>query len=387
MQKWVTELDTVLALRLNLSDFDKLPPQFRTYTIASGRVTFRVPGEFEVDLTVADEDEDSQFWFIDFRFAFAPATDTVSELVKNYLEMSCNAVLALDGFFGCYCFLHEFVLTHKINELHRQAAELARGLWADNLLVEALPRALAIQYWAARHQGDDNAPKHWLMIGVYGSVGEDAARTTASAPATSAIVVKWFRDGKEVGDVAVDLQDISVENLLMTVIGKHTYHILSALYTRLAILPMFQDPNGQQLVISPPESPPESMSLSLGIRAKTTVRLSFEPVTGSLYLSPSDPYLEAESERLNQSKTIVEDALLSLERARCHFLLEDVVRTAACAHWEQVRRPLPADIIKNNTQVRNQHVTSFFARKGWRPDWYLMFLMSPTGDSWWACQV
>ncbi|EEY22439.1 predicted protein [Verticillium alfalfae VaMs.102] len=44
--KWIEELNTLLSLRLNLDDYDKIPQQFKNYTIKSGRVTFTVEGEF-----------------------------------------------------------------------------------------------------------------------------------------------------------------------------------------------------------------------------------------------------------------------------------------------------------------------------------------------------
>ncbi len=114
----------MLSVRLTLDEYDKIPFQFRDYSISSGRVTFKVEGEFEVDLTIADEDFEKQFWFIDFRFLFQPAPAELSDRVRQFIEKKVNDALATDGLAGCYRFLHEFVLTHKISEFYRQALDL-----------------------------------------------------------------------------------------------------------------------------------------------------------------------------------------------------------------------------------------------------------------------
>ena len=114
-------------MRLNLQEYDNIPPPFRDYTIKSGRVTFNVPGEFEIDLTIADEDPEKQFWFIDFRFLFSPSVLELPSHLRFYIESKVNAVLLADGLPGCYKLLHEIVLTHKISEFKRQHLSSREG--------------------------------------------------------------------------------------------------------------------------------------------------------------------------------------------------------------------------------------------------------------------
>src|ERR1700722_6388022 len=104
--KSLQNLNTLLSIRLNLHEYDKIPLQFKDYSIKSGRVTFRVAGEFEVDLTIAEENPEKQFWFIDFRFLFTPAVSQLPEHLRYMIENRVNAALEKDGLAGCYKFLH-----------------------------------------------------------------------------------------------------------------------------------------------------------------------------------------------------------------------------------------------------------------------------------------
>jgi mediator of RNA polymerase II transcription subunit 14 len=379
----VTELNTSLSLRLNVDEYDKIPPQFRDYTIASGRVTFSVKGEFEVDLTIADEDPAKQFWFIDFRFAFAPTAQEIPDSIRIYLEFLANNALAENGLAGCYQFLHEFVLSHKINELKRQALQLNRGLW--DLKVEPLQRALAIQYWTSRSSQTDQMPKHWIMIGV----NSDHVHAPADLVFTSSLVLKWYRDGQEVRDanIPMDLENLSVEDILMAVVGKHTHHILSTLHARFSAAPGFKETPSRELLLSPPETDPKDMSFSIPVGVESRVTLSVEPITGALHLEPHSRLLQAEERRLNMSKTPIEDAMMCLEQSRWRMLADIFARKAACCEWAYTKPPLTNEIIKSQVRIRERQCTLFFQRQGWRPDWYIMMLLCPAGDSCWAVQV
>lgn len=223
----VEKLNTLLSIRLNLHEYDNIPLQFKDYTIKSGRVTFRVAGEFEIDVTIGDEDPETQFWFIDFRFLFSPALSDMPAHLRYHIEDRVNAALSKDGLSGCYKLLHEMVLTHKISEFRRQAVALASARWIEGLKVELLNRALSIQYWLDRF--GPKGPKSWIILGVH------SGRQKTGLPdpkATSRLFIRWFRDGKEVKDVDIEMDtvNISAESLLKTVIAQHVNHILTSIY-------------------------------------------------------------------------------------------------------------------------------------------------------------
>ena len=58
-------LNTLLYLRLTLHEIIPLP--LSNYTIANGEVTFTVPNEWQLSVTLTDEF--GQWWFVDFKDA------------------------------------------------------------------------------------------------------------------------------------------------------------------------------------------------------------------------------------------------------------------------------------------------------------------------------
>ena len=157
--KKLQKLNRIIGVRLAL--YDQFPYSFQTYRVHDGRVTFYVAGEFELDLSVGQENQSSQFFFVDIRFLFFPSSPVPKGWVLNELDMKVNDVLRDKGLFGCFGFLHNLVLTNKIQALFKQAANLARGPWSDVLRAELLHRTLVVQYWASKP-----GPKSWIEIGI-----------------------------------------------------------------------------------------------------------------------------------------------------------------------------------------------------------------------------
>jgi len=388
VNSWIREIDTLLSLRLNVTDYDKIPPQLRDFSISSGRATFRVKDEFEVDLTIADEDCDAQLWFIDFRFAFAPAANTLPDSVRSYLELFANKALEDDGLVGCYNFLHEFVLTHKINELKRQAIALARGIWAKSLWVEPLQRALAIQYWASQFPPEAKAPKHWLLIGV------DSGQADINQPdpaVSSRLVVKWYRDGKEVpgADIRLDLGNLSVEEMLRDVVNKHIYYILSSIHAKFAATARIKtmEPGGD-LFLSPPATMPEdNMAFSIRAGPEDRITVVVEPISGRIKLLPQNSLFTPINRRISMCINPAERLMEPIEHARWRYIHDDMSRRSSSCGWFQSRPPLPTDMIRTELKFRSPYCTRFFRRRGWHPSWFLLSLLSTSEDGWWVGQV
>ncbi|KAK7701154.1 mediator complex subunit [Diaporthe eres] len=389
--KWINELNTLLSVRLNLEDHDKIPSQFRDYTIDSGRVTFRVDGEFEVDLTIADEDFDKQFWFIDFRFTFSPAPQELSEALRVFLEMKVNEALASDGLRGCYELLHELTLTHKINELRRQAVQLSRGRWIENMKVERLNRALSVQYWTNRlpTTNSNSGPKSWIIVGV------SSGRTTQpnSPPKTnptSHLELRWFQDGKEVRDVdvAIDDQDISAETLVKKIVAKHVGNILSSIYDRLLSKPRFEKRQASISLNIDSEDPSESaLTVQLTHAQSLTVRIN--PTTGMFTMQPaSQSYIYKGEAFLNQrSRNLVEDGVMQIESIRWQSAFGELIRLGEGQGWRMSRRPVSSEEVKRLHTSREPHNMLWLRREGWAPTWFLVVCLSLAGDTWWLVEV
>jgi mediator of RNA polymerase II transcription subunit 14 len=381
----LNELNTLLSIRLNLHEYDTLPWHFRDYSIQSGRVTFRVAGEFEVDLTIADEDPSKQFWFIDFRFLFTPAVSALPESLLYALEDKINAALAKDGLSSCYKFLHELVLTHKINEFRKQAIELARGPWTETLKVEPLHRALSIQYWVDRYSGRDG-PRCWFVLGVDSGRPRNGRR---DPKATSRLSLSWFKDGKEIKDhgIPVESGTISVELLLRSVISRHISDILRSVHANLSTKPLFKQRQlGLSLGLSGTE--PRETELKVQLTRKESTTVTVDPVTGRFAIDPATRLTMQAAHQINEK--IIDPANKaheSIENLRCLATNEEMVNRAMNAGWIPIRNPgfnqesLKAVVPKDTKQL------SWFRRGGWNPSWVVALSSSMSGEHWWLLEI
>lgn len=369
---------------MNLHDYDKIPYHFRNYTIKSGRVTFRVEGEFEVDLTIADEDPDKQFWFIDFRFLFSPSPSALTDQMRYSLEAKVNTVLEKDGLAGCYKVLHDLTLTHKISELRRQAYEIGRSRWIDSLMVEPLRRSLSIQYWVDRYGKD--GPKSWIILGVVSGRKKGAYRDEKE---TSRIGIRWFRDSKEVKDVEIPLEltTLSVEGLLRSVITMHVSHILESIYKSLRTKPLYEN-RDLALSFKKPTAAEKEPELHVQLTSQYKISVIVEYITGKFAISPSSRLTSQAEYRLN-SQTVdpASNGHEYIENLHCVLISEDTINRAYTVGWLPVRNPrLPQDELKPFLP-RDTLQLSWFKRPGWDPNWYLALSSGMSGERWWLIEM
>ncbi|KAI9053812.1 hypothetical protein LZ554_002760 [Drepanopeziza brunnea f. sp. 'monogermtubi'] len=383
------KLNTLLSMRLNLDDYDKIPPQFKNFTIQSGRATFKVPGEFELDLTVANEDPGSQYWFIDFRFLFRPSSSNMNLGIRNYIESRVNETLFTDGLSGCYKYLHELVLTYKIKEFRRQGDNLARSIWTDTLSVENLNRPISIQYWVGRYSGQPmngkslsaRPSKSWIILGVHS--GKVPGRRP-SPENTSRLFIRWFRDFKEVKDpdIKLDDVDISTESLLKTVVGKHIDHILTSMFEKLLAKPLYAS---RELEISLHISVDDPADSEIKVQLTQEHRLSIkiEPISGRFVLGPvSKQYSQTEFDLNRRSQDPATDGHVYIERLRSMLLTEDLQVRAISVGWTRVNKPGLSQESMAEIVGKEALPTVWFRRPGWEKDWYLVVTQSMGGEKW-----
>lgn len=373
----------MLSVRLSLNDYDEIPYQFRDYSISSGRVTFRVLGEFEVDLTIADEDFEKQFWFIDFRFLFTPAPTELSDVLRSFLEAKVNDVLSTDGLTGCYHFLHEFVLTHKITEFTRQAIELSRGRWTETLKIERLNRGMAIQYWVGRPAAN---LKSWIILGVNSGNTADGSR---DAKATSYLSLRWFRDNKEVKDcdIAFDVSELSTERLLNSIIARHIKYILSSIHGRLMSYPRFGKLEAP-LSLEISENEPVSSQLTMPLSHSESLTVRIDPTTGSFSLNPLSRIVQTGERNFNMTpKDPVDEGFIILEKTRCYYMAEELTRRGRSAGWVAHPPPVKPDDLKPLMNTRDAFHSVWLQRQGWGQEWFVLVTLSLAGDRWWLVEV
>ncbi|KAF2716192.1 MED14-domain-containing protein, partial [Polychaeton citri CBS 116435] len=371
--KILQNMNVALATRLNLHE--DLPFHMQDFSIANGRATFRVKDEFEVDLSIADEDPASPFYFIDFRLCFHPAANIVNEQLRSFVEVKLNETLASKGLQGCYDFLHNFVLTHKLNVLKGQFADLVRGRWFDCIKLESMRRSFVVQYWVTQP-----GSKSWLEFGI--STGRVHGGKARRMP-TPSISVRWLRDGLEVKDEALhlDWKDLSLERMLQTVISKHASRLLESIQTKIK-----EFGGSSSAVRSSTESSGDECGLSLGLPSiSQPIMIHIESTTGQYCISPPNPITFATEQQLNANAQV--EPARRLASLLGTLLQYSVIREADVLGWERIRdlsrQPnLPALFGKDVLQL-----TLWRCSNIWSHSWTLAATFSLSGGKWWVVHL
>lgn len=381
--KTLKSLNEMLCIRL--AGYESIPDAFKRYRIRDGRVTFTVPQEFELDLSIAEKDHESQLYFIDLRFLFSPAPTIPDGRLRADIEAKTNTILRSDGLEGCFKSIHDLVLTNKINALYRQALALARSQWSGYLRVEMIRRTLVIQYW-----GNKPGPKNWIEIGIR-SGRQDEDETIAPIAGAPYLGLRWIRDGKETDstNITFDVERLSVDQTLRSVVATHMTDLITSLYHKLSDVPLY---TSQRLDIEaqPSYDEPSDVFLQVQLTASKTLTMSMEPVTGRISLRPaSEAFIQAE-DKLNASKTPFEDALSRICSLRCLVALEEAeARFSRSYGWTKIQSSLstmggdihPDDLRK----VTSSKFTHFclLRMQQWDSECYLGATISMEGDRYW----
>lgn len=294
-----------------------------------------------------------------------------------------NEVLSKDGLLGCYQFLHEFVLTHKLNELKRQALLLSKGSWTGTLKVEHLNRALAIQYWTSR--APPTSPKSWVLVAVNSGRKQSGQ---AESKSSSYLVAKWYRDNKEVKDIEIplDVEDLSSEKLLKTVIGHHIDYILSGIHSRLQTAPRFRNRDAA-MILRTMQSDPAASSLTMRVGYNNSTSLVMEPTTGLFAVKPHSKFTIQHEHQLNNGRNSTEDGVTCLENVRCGFMEDELNRRGSTMGWTVKKCPISSEALRVVAKTREWTKTVWLQRSGWGPNWFVMILLSLGGDEWSLLEV
>ena len=374
-------LNTLLTIRLNLHE--TVPPEMSDFRMASGRATFTVADEFELDLSLADDDPNSQLYFIDFRFAFSPCDSTIQNpRLRDHIEGRVNDELRRQGLVGCYEFLHGLVSTYKLSILRDQAHQLAWNQWGGNLRVDLAHRSVIVQYWLQRP-----GKKNWIEIGIR-KRGKRGAADHASQTETPELSLRWHRHGKEVVDHGIHLDgaNLSLEALLAEVIARHTNFIYKETKRKLKEEPIYA---GNMLSVKHRAHPwePTESAMTVQINDASTVKLTQEPVSGAFVLAPPSPLNDGAARRLNESADPIATTASRLAELRAYTVLESIESSARTLGWKQDR------ILKANQETRKRLFNStqlwshFYRPPGWSQSWALGLTTNLAGDQWWLVET
>lgn len=379
MLKTLQKINRIISTRLVLHD--SVPHSFRTYRVHDGRVTFFVKEEFEIDLSIAEQSQSSQFFFIDLRFLYSPSSPIPKGRFFSELDLKINEILLQSGLTGCFDFVHNLVLTNQINIMFRQALGLARGGWSDALHVELLHRTLIVQYWALKP-----GPRNWLEIGIKTGYHR-AGSSDATIPGVSYLDLRWMRDGKEVDHsyIRFNKEVLSMESILRSAVALHTSHLLRSAYTKLKEGHLYSS-GTLSLKVDMSDEEPGNCCLTVQLTRSRYLRVSVEPISGAITLSTNPAILIRQEVDRNVDKSPVEDIVTRVSRLRCIAAMEEVESHARMMGWDtvnprgvklDVRRIFPANVLR----------FSLFSHPLWERNWIAAATSSMDGDHWWILQL
>ncbi|KAJ5670212.1 Mediator complex subunit Med14 [Penicillium maclennaniae] len=376
--KSLRKINRIISIRLALHD--QAPCPLRNYRVHDGRVTFTVPGEFELDLSVAEEAMTSQFFFVDIRFLFSPSSPIPKGRIFNELDAKVNDLLRTEGLMGCYNFLHGLVLTNKVNTLFRQARDLARGLWSEALRIELLHRTLVVQYWPL-----PAGPKSWVEIGV--RRGPTRSYSQDLGDHASRLGLRWMRDGQQVNSDAVhfDTEKLSMERILRSVIALHASHLLATAYTTLKKYKLFSN-STLSLRAQLSSTEPGDCYLDIQLTFSRHLRASVEPLSGIITLSGTSSALERHEGERAPNKSAIEELLARVTRLRCLTAVDEIESGIKALGLESVnqrglgldvRRLFPSNVLRS----------AFFTHPHWDRRWVAAVTSSMDSDNWWLLRL
>ena len=375
MLRTLQDINILLCTRLSLQD--QVPKPMSRYRIHDGRATFSVRHEFELDLSVADEDPTSQFYFIDLRYLFLEHVTPLSGRLHDELAAKINDVLRRDGLLGCYNFLHDLTLSYKLNSLRRQALDIGRKQWSESLRVDLINRTLVVQYWLNRP-----TPKSWIEIGV--KSGRRKKRRDLLRSAEPYLDLRWMTERKENHDFQVDfnVSPLSIENILRGAICRHASSILDKFYEKLLEFKLY---GAGQKMLELFSSDKEASDCSLVIQLTSTkhITLRIEPISGSLIIQPVSSISGRTEFELNRLQNPVEDGVQHISMLRCSTAEQELTQSASIAEWEvlqtfrltprELRALFPLDILR--------HV--LIRQASWQDDAMVVATFGMEGDNWW----
>ncbi|KAL6714640.1 mediator complex subunit [Lecanora helva] len=375
------KINTLLSIRLNLHE--AIPPAFRDFSVGSGRATFHVREEFEVDLSIAEEDPSSQLFFIDFRFQFSPMSAGLpAGRLRDQIEGKANEILKREGLEGLYDFLHNFTLTHKLSVLRNQAYEMAKGYWCEHLKIEAVHRSVVVQYWLNRPGG-----KNWIEIGL--KRGRETAKPySLSHQRIPHIGLRWFRGGKEVTDAQVTMRlgELSLAFILKQVISLHISYNFERMAARMRETSLY---SGGLLRLKSTCSATEPTDASLLVQLSTAqaIKVVQEPVAGRFSILPASRSNSRAEYELNRNVSPASNGASQLTTLRSQVASEEADLDARSMGWEPIRSLNPNQETTQRLFGKAIQTKKFFKKSAWLSGWILAFTSSIEGDFWWIIEL
>ncbi|KAL1953574.1 hypothetical protein VTO42DRAFT_2577 [Malbranchea cinnamomea] len=379
--KILRKINRNIHMRLLLHD--SIPPSFGNYLVCDGRVKFHVPSEFEVDLSIAEETSHAQFFFVDMRFLFSPASHIPRTDLFDNLDTKVNTALRHSGLVGCFQFLHNLTLTYKLVILFKQAISLSRGHWRDNLYVDLARRTLIVQYWRNKP-----GPKSWIEIGISKS-SRKGRNQGQSALAVPSLALRWFRENAEADpkEVSFDLDSLCMETVLRSVTSVHISCLLLSAFRRLNQYRLYVQ-NDLEVAVSTSDTEPGDCWLEVQLTKTKRLKAMIDPFTGLTILRTSPPSMNKQNSEPGLNKQVTPEDLFShICRLRSAAAKNEIQSRLQLAGWQFVESHHGLSGVRQFTSPGASSFTLFSRHRLWQPHWFVVFTNGFDGDRWWIVSV
>ncbi|XP_071483080.1 mediator of RNA polymerase II transcription subunit 14-like [Diadema antillarum] len=162
-------LDQIIQHRLVTSE---LPPQLANLTIEDGRVKFRVPQEFEVTLTLMEDNRTIPWRLLNIEILVQdPETGDGKSLVHplqvNYIHQLVQSRLFGDNkpLVDMYNVLHTFCQSLQLEVLYSQVQRLITERWGEHVMIDKYTAGerLVISYWRSQSLHTSKQPEFYKL--------------------------------------------------------------------------------------------------------------------------------------------------------------------------------------------------------------------------------
>lgn len=427
------ELNLVLTTRMAL--MDDLPNVFvHNYTVKNGRVYLQVDHEFQVQISVANDlmielKKDyykSPFFFVDFRFSFGINPETLlithgdeygstrlPEGSFKKLEAAANSVLLHHGFHGLYDLLHKYSISFKIYLMAKQLKEICvNSKWRGNLQFKYQKNRslLIINYWSNHYMSKNwqsfielgmdrncNIGVRWFKHGKYdfsidfSSLFREYNRfDSITHEDVSEEEVEMNSDTVNMAEMKRELQDLSIDLILSTVVNKHSEILMQRVYEELN--GFFSTRSNVCYLLTPQQ-------LFFKLTPNKSSIFAINPLTGFFYFIDPSPIQDQAMRKINLLNPSVRNQNSIKLDEMGQKIVEDLVQVRLDTFNEELSTKLGVcGWIKNRTIVLNDYETmklfnffthrrskaskknkiSFFRCKNWPSGWFLTTFIEGT---------
>ncbi|KAI5964317.1 RGR1 [Candida pseudojiufengensis] len=398
------DLNLILMTKFALID---IPKRFQ-YEIKDGRAYITVEKEFQVSVTLANDDIENDnsnpFYMIDFKFLFSMDIESKSIKsssknnnefctklpTKSYikLEKIANQTLLNSGLQGFYDLLHKYTISSKLFMIARQLKELMNSPnWKNNLQInyQTGNALIIVNYWSQQYLSSQW--KSFIEIGF---------------DRTFNLSYRWFKDGKYVSEDTINNiiqkddfnnnEEINIESIITSFMLEHSANIMNLIASKFEerTLEKIQFLSPHQIMF--PSSPKKSAILAIN------------PVNGQFYFLDPTPIQSRIIKRINSPPSINKSFISEDDMA--NSVVEGLLQLKLETFTKEISNYLLTTEWINNSIIRLNEFemnnlfktinetegyvrVQFYRRKHWPSTWFLIVMINGITNKtyWWVARI